>query len=183
MRTLTDLSLSELPWDGTKVRLHRFLPSDITREYISWLNNSMVVRYSNQRFYTHDEESCRCYLNSFTGTANQFLIIRDSSAKTALGTLTIYISTCHLTADIGILIGNVHNWGKGIGFDAFRTAVDVLQRCGGIRKITAGCVARNVGMVRIMEKVGMSLEATRYRHELLDGQPVDVLYYSKFCDA
>ena len=49
-----------------------------------------------------------------------------------------------------------------------------------LRKVTAGTMACNLGMVKLMEKCGMTLEATRKAHEMLDGQAVDLLYFAKF---
>jgi len=53
----------------------------------------------------------------------------------------------------------------------------------GIRKVTGGTARPNRAMVRIMEQSGMELEAARARQELIDGQPVDLLYYSLFADS
>ena len=51
--------------EGSLVELSLFTQSDITQEYISWLNDADVVKFSNQRFFTHDLESCQAYLSSF----------------------------------------------------------------------------------------------------------------------
>ena len=37
-------------------------------------------------------------------------------------------------------------------------------------------------MVKIMEQSGMELEAVRSRQELIEGQPVDLLYFARFAD-
>jgi RimJ/RimL family protein N-acetyltransferase len=80
-------------------------------------------------------------------------------------------------------VGDTAVWGRGVGFEAFQTVVDVLTSSGMIRKITAGTLALNVGMIRIMQKTGMTWEASRKGQELVSGEPVDVVYFAKFCDA
>ena len=100
-----------------------------------------------------------------------------------LGTLTVYANLHHQTADIGILIGATQHWGQGLGQEAFELAMRALASTGQIRKITAGTMACNVGMVKIMERSGMHLEATRKAQELLDGQPMDVLYFAQFVNT
>jgi hypothetical protein len=90
---------------GSKVLLRPFLQSDITPEYISWLNDPEVVRYSNQRFIKHTEATCREYWKSFRGTPNLFLSIRNQANDLPVGTMTAWISLPHGTVDIGILIG------------------------------------------------------------------------------
>ena len=55
MRELTSFD----PLPGKQVFLRPFTLADISAEYIAWLNDPRVVRYSNQRFLTHTRESCR----------------------------------------------------------------------------------------------------------------------------
>lgn len=179
--TESSMPLLKLPLEGAKVRLSPFQSSDITATYLGWLNDPRVVRYSNQRFHQHTTETSRRYLSTFVGSANHFLAICDRNSATLIGTLTIYRNIHHGTADIGILVGDPSTWGRGFGMDAFRSVAEALELSGQVRKLTAGTLALNQGMVRIMERAGFELEATRHGQELLEGQPVDVVYYARFC--
>lgn len=165
---------------GRKVLLRRFLQSDITPEYISWLNDAEVVRYSNQRFIKHTELSCRAYCDSFLNTSNLFLTIRTLDADLAIGTMTAYFSLPHETVDIGILIGRKSVWGSGVGQDAWNTLVNWLIEDQRVRKVTAGTLSSNKAMIRIMERSGMHREAIRPKQELLDGEPLDLHYFGKY---
>ena len=177
---MPDLKIS-LPqvMESDRLRLRAFKPEDIQANYVAWLNDPQVVQFSNQRFYKHAESSCRQYLASFIHTDNQFLAIEDKLTHELMGTLTIYINKHHQTADVGILIGNTNHWGKGMGYEAFSLAVESLLKAK-FRKVTAGTMACNLGMVKVMEKCGMTLEAIRKAQEMLDGQAVDLLYFAKF---
>lgn len=173
----------ELKFDnltGKKVILRQFDALDITPEYVFWLNDPDVVRYSNQRFIQHTDTSCRQYLSSFANTENLFLTIRRKSDDVAIGTMTAYVMPQHETVDIGIMIGNRTVWGEGMGQDAWNTLLSWFIRKRQIRKATAGTMRCNTAMVRIMENSGMGLEAVRTEQELLNGMPQDILYYSKF---
>lgn len=161
---------------GQLVTLRPFTKSNITPEYIGWLNNTEVVKYSNQRFRAHNLESCEAYLGSFMNTDNMFLAIyRDSEF---VGTMTAYISQSHKTADMGILIG-YQCWGRGIGADAWTTLMRHLFQAG-IRKVTGGTLRCNTAMVNIMVKSGMKPDGVRVAQELVDGKAEDVLYFAKF---
>jgi RimJ/RimL family protein N-acetyltransferase len=170
----------DLPLEGARLMVRAFAEADITPLYIGWLNDPDVVRYSNQRFIEHSADSCRRYWSSFAGTANLFLAIEDKATGRLIGTMTVYRSLQHETADIGIMVGDKAVWGQHFGLEAFSLVVEALMASGAIRKATAGTMARNVGMVRIMERAGMGWEATRRGQELLDGEPVDLVYYAKF---
>ncbi len=165
---------------GRKVLLRPFLPSDITPEYISWLNDPEVVRYSNQRFIKHTEASCRAYWETFRDTPNLFLSVRTQADDLPVGTMTAYVSLPHGTVDIGILIGRKSVWGTGIGQDAWDALVRWYIEQRRIRKVTAGALSSNKGMIRIMERSGMHCEAIRPKQELLDGEPLDMHYYGKY---
>ena len=60
---------------GKTIELINFNENNISDDYISWLNDSVVTQYSNQRFYSHDYESCKKYLQSFEKSKNLFYLI------------------------------------------------------------------------------------------------------------
>lgn len=182
MKLLKENMLSdEMPLlRGEKVLLRPFTEADIDDRYIAWLNDPVVVRLSNQRFRTHDRESSLRYLLSFSGTANFFLSVRALSDDRQIGTLTAYVSQHHGTVDVGIMIGDKSVWGQGYGQDAWNTLTNWLLGQKGVRKLTAGTTSANHGMIKLMERSGMTLEAVRKDHEIVDGVPVDILYYAKF---
>lgn len=167
---------------GPRLKLRNFGPEDVTPEYINWLNDPRVVRFSNQRFRNHDRASCEAYLATFDGTDNLFISIREVSTDHALGTMTAYVNQNHRTADVGIMIGESAVWGSGIGLEAWCLLTDWLLSEGGIRKVTAGTLACNAGMIRLAERSGMSLEGRRIAQELVDGQPYDMLYFGRFAE-
>lgn len=165
---------------GERLYLCPFTESDITADYIWWLNEPEVVRFSNQRFRSHDEKSCLDYLRTFAGNDNLFLAIRLADDKRLIGTMTAYVSSQHGTADMGLLIGERGLWGQGFGLEAWNLLLNHLLQARRLRKITAGTLRCNLGMTRIMERSGMRLEAVRLQQEMVDGEPQDVLYFAKF---
>jgi RimJ/RimL family protein N-acetyltransferase len=165
---------------GAKVELATFTEEDITSDYLGWLNDPVVTRFSNQRFHTHSPESCRSYFRSFAGTDNLFLLIRRLEGAKPIGTMTAYVSPHHGTADIGILIGERSVWGQGYGQDAWDTLINHLAIQPGMRKLTCGTLACNHGMIRIAERGGMELECRRVAEELVEGEPVDILHFARF---
>lgn len=168
---------------GRSVLLRPFEQSDITPEYVAWLNDPEIVRYSNQRFIVHTESSCRAYRESFLNTPNLFVSVRTQGEDLAIGTMTAYVSPQHGVADIGIMIGRKSAWGQGTGQDAWNTLVSWFINERRIRKVAAGAMGSNRAMIRIMERSGMHCEAVRPRHELLDGEPQDLHFYGKYGQA
>ncbi len=170
-----------LPLTGKLVRLQKFTDENLADEYISWLNDFDVVRYSNQRFRQHNQETCRAYFNSFENSDHIFVAIYQDTKF--IGTMTAYISRIHQTADMGIMIGDRQYWGKGVGKDAWTTLMQGLFEQSQLRKITGGTLRCNKAMVNIMVSSGMQPDGIRIAQELVDGNPVDILHFAKFSHA
>lgn len=166
-----------------RVLLQPICEKDITDQYVGWLNDPEVVKFSNQRFLKHSIETSLAYLHSFLDTENLYLSIRDVTTNRLIGSITAYINTNHGTADMGLMIGNREVWGKGFGFEAWSCLMRCLLTTLNIRKVTGGTLDVNLGMIKIMKKSGMHLEATRYKQEIVDGSPVDMLYFAKHKDV
>jgi|TARA_B100001971_G_C18168161_1_gene525487 RimJ/RimL family protein N-acetyltransferase len=153
----------------------------ITNKYINWLNDPKVVKFSNQRFCIHTKESCEEYLDFNKNSPNIFwAIIEKTKNYGHIGNITAYIDINHNTAEIAILIGEKQVWGKGYGFEAWKAVCDFLFSERSIRKVTAGTLACNYGMVNVAKKYGMEMEGRRIRQEIFDNIEVDIIYFGLF---
>ncbi|MBT6170500.1 MAG: GNAT family N-acetyltransferase [Flavobacteriaceae bacterium] len=166
--------------EGSLVELSLFTENDITQDYITWLNDSSVMQFSNQRFVKHDLITCQNYLSSFKNTDNLFILIKTKRENKAIGTMNAYVNAHHGVVDFGILIGNKAQWGKGYGQDAWNTLTSWVLEIDGVRKITAGTLSCNFGMLKLLERSGMSLEATKKKQEVIDNKVFDAHYFCKF---
>lgn len=165
---------------GEKVYICAFEEKHICDDYVGWLNDVEVVKYSNQRFKKHDLHSCVNYFKSFKSTNNLFLAIHEKDSDKFLGTMTVYYSLQHRVADIGLMVGDRRYWGQGIGREAWQMLMLYLIDSGVVRKVTGGTLSCNLGMLNIMNKSGMCPDGQRIKHVLIDETPVDILYFSKF---
>jgi len=153
----------------------------LSSRYVTWLNDQEVVRFSEQRFRKHTLESCRQYLQSFEHSPDHFwAVVSRISEEGHIGNITAHVDLQNRLASVGILLGEKKVWGKGYGTEAFSLVVDFLFNEKGMRKVTAGTMAPNTGMRRIMDRLEMQGDGTRRKHFLLDGKEVDVLYSALF---
>ena len=53
-----------LPIILKRVSIRLFTARDISDDYISWLNDPEVMKFSNQRFSSHNREICKYFFNS-----------------------------------------------------------------------------------------------------------------------
>jgi RimJ/RimL family protein N-acetyltransferase len=166
---------------GQGVVLEPFEGRHISSRYVAWLNDPAVVRFSEQRHKAHSLESCRAYAASYVGTPNHFWAIIAGSLG-HIGNLSATVDEANRVADLAILIGERECWGKGLGTSAWTAAMQWLLQDGGMRKVTAGTMAANQGMLSIMKKSGMMEEGRRRAQFLHDGASVDLVLVARFAD-
>lgn len=166
-----------------RCRLEPFGQAHLTERYVGWLNDPEVVRYSEQRHRRHDLASCRAYVQSYVESPHYlWAVMARDPALGHIGNINAYVDQPNATADLGILIGEKAVWGKGYGAEAWIAVCTFLFRDRGLRKLTAGTVAENRGMLGIMRKAGMREEGRRLRQIVLDGREVDMIYVGVFRD-
>lgn len=168
---------------GNLVTLSPFSEEFLTLEYVNWLNDPEVVKFSEQRHKTHTLESCQEYYKSMLSNGHFFwAILCNQSSKKHIGNLTAYIDKNNLIADLAIMIGDLNFQGMGLGQDAWTLACDYLLNSKQVRKVTAGTMAINKSMLKIMHNSGMKQEGIRSHYFLVNGNPVDLVFAAKQSD-
>lgn len=174
--------MAESPIIETKrLRIVPFSKEYLTPRYVGWLNDPAVMRFSEQRHKKHTLESCSQYWQSFSGSPHFFwAIIVTDRPLVHIGNMSANIDTANSVADVGILIGELTAWNKGYGLEAWQAICDYLLHSLHMRKVTAGTLAINQGMLSIMGKSGMNEDGRRIRQYIVEGVEVDVLYAAIF---
>lgn len=158
-------------------RLTLKLPSeDLIPTVVKWLNDADVTRYSEQRHHKHHANFQKIHIAMMRDPHTYMGIYNNS---TIIGTISALVDGYNGVADVGILIGEKALWGKGYGAEAWKAFCDHLLGSG-IRKIEAGCMSINFGMMHICRKTGMHYEGRRTAHFLVGDDTVDVVYYGRF---
>lgn len=167
--------------DTKRLTLVAFADEHLTEHYVGWLNDPEVVRYSEQRHRKHTVASCREFVGSFAaGPSHLWAIVAKDRGLGHIGNINSAVAPPNRTADVAILIGEKKAWGRGFGAEAWMAVVDYLLGPGGMRKVTAGTMAENEAMLKIMAKAGMTEEGRRLGQFLLDGRAVDVILTGRF---
>jgi len=161
------------------ISIELFVESDISNQYLAWLNNSHHMQYSDQQLKVHTLDTSVDYLNSFKNTANLFLKVLNNS-RVMVGTLTVYIDVFNDIHNCGILIDS-NLVGRGYGKRAWTALTHKVCPSLGARKIVAGTLESNYAMIKLFDASDMSLE-TRLRNEKhYGGKTHNVLIYSRLC--
>jgi RimJ/RimL family protein N-acetyltransferase len=80
-------------------------------------------------------------------------------------------------ADMGYELDPQH-WGNGYATEAARAVLDFGFSHMKVTRVTAWCIADNVGSARVLEKIGMKLEKRMPHHQYFKGRWWDTLWYA-----
>lgn len=157
-----------------------YYPDMVKQEHVAWLNDPVVVEYSEQRHMKHTEDTQRAYCAAMDRDSSHLWLIRTRANGHSLdiGTMTAYIDKPNQVCDMGILIGEKSEWGKGYGIEAWLRVMQAMFD-EGMRKVEAGCMAENLRMIWICQRSLMVFEGERKGHFLLNGKPVDMVLYGR----
>jgi [ribosomal protein S5]-alanine N-acetyltransferase len=166
-----------------RLTLEPFSERHLENGIVDWLNDPEVVRYSDNRHRKHTLETSRAYLESFADSPNYYwAILLQGLPKTMIGSVTAYLDLNNSVADVGILVGDKRYWRGAYGSEAFAAVVEWLFSRRGMRKVTAGTMAVNTGMLGIMRKIGMREDGRKARYYLLDGNEIDMVCGTVFAE-
>jgi RimJ/RimL family protein N-acetyltransferase len=85
-------------------------------------------------------------------------------------------------AFLGTVIGEPEYWGGGYGTDALTLLIDYTFDWLDMRKICVMTMALNARVIRLMEKVGFTLEGRPREATWVDGKTVDTPWYGLLRD-
>ena len=161
------------------VSLEEFKVGCISEEYIRWLNDKEVMRYTDARLQHHTLRSVTKYVESTNDDYSRLYRILVSGQH--VGNLRISaISKHHKRAEIAILIGNKEYWGKGVATKAIDLGVLEAFNSLGLHKITAVIYANNPASIRAFEKAGFHQDGRLKNHLAIDNDYVDAIYMARF---
>jgi [ribosomal protein S5]-alanine N-acetyltransferase len=148
----------------------------ITNQYIGWLNNKELMKFSEQRHNDHTQKSCTDYYLSFENSDNLLYAILNND-KEHVGNVNAYVDPINQVADIGIIVGETR---CGYGYLAWKEMMRILFSEKRIRKITAGAMEINKPMIKVFIKSGMKYEYKKRKNFIHNNQFIDLVGYSIF---
>jgi RimJ/RimL family protein N-acetyltransferase len=161
---------------GEHLQLKTLTPAMVTQKYVDWMNDTDVTRYTESRFQKHTMESVKDYVKNISGSSRDYFY--GVYTNEHIGNIKLHVNEHHNLGDIGIIIGNKQQWGKGYATEAIK----VLTQHGfdkiGLHKISAGIYANNPGSIKAFQAAGYKEDG---RHELTylsNGEYVDEIIMS-----
>lgn len=162
----------------SEIYLRELSENDVSEDYVEWMNDYEIVKYTESRFSKHTLESIKSFVNRCFQSDYDILygiFLTDSDVH--IGNIKLgNIHPVYKHADIGIIIGRRECWGKGHATEAIRFVTDYGFSTLDLHKIYAGAYAHNVGSIKAFQKAGFKIAYTKKDEVILNGKYEDCIY-------
>ena len=131
---------------------------DITEQYINWMNDYDVVKFTQQKKINHTRENVSKFVNEKLISNNDYLFgifyNNNHIGNIKLGP----INWDKKSSEISFVIGEKLMWGQGIGSSVVSKVIEFAINEINITKISGNYYQENIGSLKIFNKCGFLIE-------------------------
>jgi len=156
--------------------------SDATSDYLNWLWDPQINAFLEIRFNLPSSlAELSTFIEKVAVSPDSLLLgIYKKTDLKHIGNIKIGpINPYHRWADLGFLIGDRSEWGKGYASSAITAITDYAFNHLDLAKVTAGCYAQNQGSRRALLKAGFQQEGCQTLQWEANGIRQDGLLFGK----
>ena len=129
----------------------------ISKNWIKWLNDKEVTKFSDQRLKKHNLKTQRKYINNLKKNNTVFFKIYLESKEIGNIFLT-KIDKYNKNCEIGYLIGEKSLWNKGIATLVISLTIKYAFKKLKMKKINSWCYSNNIGSKKALMKNKFKIE-------------------------
>ena len=145
--------------------------SDVSKNYVSWLNDYEIVKYTEQKYKKHTLKNVKSFVFEKRKSKSEFLYgiylkknftnkVKKKNNQQHVGNIKLgVINFHHKYAYISYFVGDKRVWGKGIATKAIAAIIKIAAKKFKLKKLIAGAYAKNIGSIRVLEKNNFVKEA------------------------
>ncbi len=152
--------------NDNSIYLRKLSRHDVSEKYLSWMNDSEIVKYTEARTKNFSLEDLMSYVEAFEGSRSSFLFgIFDKSTNAHIGNIKVGpVDNLNKCASVGLLIGDQRFSGRGLATLAVKNICDFAFSELNLHKLTAGVIAGNDASLSVFKKNMFTVEAVRKQH-------------------
>lgn len=164
------------------IYLRKLSENDVSADYVNWMNDYEVVKYTESKYAAHDDNSIKKFVNDCNRSDNNILFgIFLKSTDKHIGNIKLgNIHPIYKHADIGLIIGMKEYWGRGIGARVISMVTDYGFSVLDLHKIFAGSYAENIGSIKAFQKSGYDISYIKKDEVFFEGHYEDVIILEKY---
>jgi RimJ/RimL family protein N-acetyltransferase len=156
--------------------------SDVSKEYVEWLNDPMINQYLETRHHEQNMQTVFNFINEMQANPNEHLFtIRLKGSNKHIGNIKVgNINAHYKIADISLFIGDKNAWGKGIATQAIQLISRYSFELLSLRKLCAGAYKTNIASTMAFLKVGYIRDGVLLAHYMFNNEPCDLVQVCMF---
>lgn len=150
-----------------RLLLRNLKVSDISMSYLDWFGVDEIVEYLEVRFSPPKTiGELKKFVELINRSEQELLLgIFLKDTRQHIGNIKLGpINPAHQRGDIGFIIGDCNQWGRGYATEAIKAATYYAFNTLCLSKVSAGCYSGNVGSARALLKAGFTQEACLESH-------------------
>ncbi len=140
-----------------KIKIKKYKNPNITKKWISWLNDKEITKYSDQKHRLHTPKTQKKYLESLKKNNTVFFKIYLDEKEIGNIILT-KIDDYNKNCEIGYMIGEKTLWGKGVATFVIGLALKYAFKTLKMKKIFTWCFSNNTGSKKALLKNNFKIE-------------------------
>lgn len=162
---------------GKSVNLMPLGASDVSSDYLAWLNDPEVLRYRAPKSFPTTMAQLEAWVAGLPSRGDLVLAIRSREDGRHVGNISLgSIQWVHRSAELSIMIGAKDVWGNGFGFDAIGLLTEHAFKAMGLHRLWAE--SPNPAFNATVKKHGWTQEGVKREAFLLEGAFTDFICWS-----
>lgn len=148
--------------EGKKVYLKELSSENIDNSYLHWMNDKEITRFMDSRDNKYTINDLQEYVKTMNNSHDNYMFgIYLKNNDKYIGNIKIGSIDSSKTADIGMMIGDKSEWGKGYSSDAIACVVDFGFNTLKLKKLVAGMIKLNYGSYKAFLNNGFTKSGTK----------------------
>lgn len=166
-----------------KIILVELKSNMVSINYVSWMNSTDIMKFTEQRFINHTKKKVKKFVSSKIKSKDEFLygiFVISKKNKIHIGNIKLGpINFIHKSAEISYFIGDKNYHNRGIGTQAINNVLKIAKNNFKLKKITAGVYSNNISSTNVLLKNKFILEGVLKQQYKFKNKRVDGLIYGK----
>lgn len=172
----------DLEYNENDYEVRILTPEDVTLEYVNWISDSEITKYSQNRYRTFTLEGQIKYVKEMFDSLD-FHLYGIFHKKTHIGNILFGpIDWVNNIGEVRVVIGYKKYWGKKIMFNCFKKTLKMSFSKYPFFKICSNTYSNNLPTIFSIKKNGFIKEGHRKCHRVFEDTRVDLLEYSLFLE-
>ena len=179
MNSLKEYKLST---NSKRLMFKTFEAQDITDDYIESLNNTKLMKLTSSLMSSWCLKDIVKYVEDNNASNNSLLVgAFDRLSGKHIGNIRLHnFSNRHSHIELGIMITNQDNHGKGYGTEMIQTITNYIFNHLSINKVYADYFSINTPSEKMFQKSGFIVEGILKDHFIVDNVAIDKVCIAKF---